>query len=106
MIIRRSIRGRIASTSMPECFAYSGFKSSQRLCLVTDRFQTLEEPGSSSSGQSIFRYSFPACTHPVHPPTFHYARITEAPGGSLENPPRISRLISNLSGRSSPPCTP
>ncbi|MEQ2225446.1 hypothetical protein ILYODFUR_017509 [Ilyodon furcidens] len=52
MIIRRSIRGRIASTSMPECFAYSGFKSSQRLCLVTDRFQTLEEPGSSSSWQS------------------------------------------------------
>ncbi|MED6238184.1 hypothetical protein ATANTOWER_011699 [Ataeniobius toweri] len=52
MIIGRSIRGRITRTSLPECFAYSGSKSSQRLCLVTDRFQTLEDPGSSSSWQS------------------------------------------------------
>ncbi|MEQ2247354.1 hypothetical protein ILYODFUR_008509 [Ilyodon furcidens] len=65
--------GRIARTSLPECFAYSGSKSSQRLCL---------------------------------PPTFHFARITEAPDGFLEKPPRISRLISHLPGGSNPPCTP
>ncbi|MEQ2304720.1 hypothetical protein AMECASPLE_030198 [Ameca splendens] len=84
MVIGRSIRGRIASTSLPECFAYSGSKFSQRLSLMIDHSLLQRNPDQAPAGSPFLRYSFLTCTHPVHPPTIRFAWTTEAPGGSPE----------------------
>ncbi|MEQ2292933.1 hypothetical protein AMECASPLE_027898 [Ameca splendens] len=84
MIIGRSIRGRIASTSLPECFAYSGSKFSQRLSLVIDCSQPQKNLDQAPVGSLFLRYSFLACMHPVHPPTIRSAQTTETPGGFSE----------------------
>ncbi|MED6253243.1 hypothetical protein ATANTOWER_025064 [Ataeniobius toweri] len=65
-----------------------------------------EEPGSSSSWLSILRYSFLACTHPVHPPTIRLLAPRKFLVDTQKRPPWISRLICHLPGGSSPPCTP
>ncbi|MEQ2281856.1 hypothetical protein AMECASPLE_034642, partial [Ameca splendens] len=62
-------RGWIASTSLPECFAYSG--SIFSLLTQSDGLShpASEEPRSSPSWLSVLQYPFLACMHPVHPPT-------------------------------------
>ncbi|KAK5600935.1 hypothetical protein CRENBAI_006702 [Crenichthys baileyi] len=84
MIIGMSIRGQIASTSLPECFAYSGSKFRTRLSLMIDRSLLQKNPDQASAGSPFLRYSFLASTHPVHPPSIHFAWTTEAPGGFPE----------------------
>ncbi|MEQ2293187.1 hypothetical protein AMECASPLE_030686 [Ameca splendens] len=81
----RSIRGWIASTSLPECFAL------QRTLLRGDRpLPNLKK--LRIKPQLAVRLT--RCSYP---------ETTEAPGGALSNLSTVSRLISNLPGGSSYP---
>ncbi|MEQ2284646.1 hypothetical protein AMECASPLE_023679 [Ameca splendens] len=106
MIIGRSIRGRITSTSLPECFAYSGSKFSPHLSLMIDCSLLQKNPDQAPAGSPFLRYSFLACRHPVHPPTTCLLGPHKLLVDPQKWPPWLSRLVSHLPGRSSPPCTP
>ncbi|MED6260474.1 hypothetical protein ATANTOWER_019471 [Ataeniobius toweri] len=79
-------------------------KFSQRLSLVIDCSQPQKNPDQAPAGSLFLRYSFLACTHPVHPPTIRSAQTLLV--DSQKKSPWISRLISHLPGGSRPPCTP
>ncbi|MED6233992.1 hypothetical protein ATANTOWER_020287 [Ataeniobius toweri] len=106
MIIGRSIRGRITSTSLPECFVYSGSKFSPHLSLMIDRSLLQKNPDQAPAGSPFLRYSFLACMHPVHPPTTRLLGPQKLLVDPQKRPPWLSRLVSHLPGGSSPPCTP
>ncbi|MED6239070.1 hypothetical protein ATANTOWER_001338 [Ataeniobius toweri] len=90
VIIWRSINGRIASTSLPECFALQRTQTKPRSWLVTDHFRTSRDFGSSPSWRSAsLGAPVPLMRILSTLQRFLFIQTTEAPGGPLSSLPRF-----------------